>query len=120
MPIFRLATVLAVAFASVNLAVAGDLQADGDLKWYRGNLHTHSHWSDGDDYLESIGLWYRDHDYDFLVFTDHNVLADSERWVAVEKSKGGRKAFDKLVEKFPGWVEQRETDGRRPGRSPVA
>src|SRR5690606_30203949 len=35
MPIFRLTTVLAVAFASVNLAVAGDLQADGDLQWYR-------------------------------------------------------------------------------------
>ena len=33
------------------------LQAAGSLKWYRGNLHTHSLWSDGDDYLESIALW---------------------------------------------------------------
>ena len=93
-------------------AAAGDLVASDDLRWYRGNMHTHSHWSDGDDYLESIGLWYRDNDYDFLVFTDHNVLPTTERWVDVEKSKGKRKAYDKLKEKFPGWVEERETDGR--------
>lgn len=55
---------------------AQTLQAAGPLKWYRGNLHTHSLWSDGDDYLESIAMWYRDHTYNFLAFTDHNVLAD--------------------------------------------
>ncbi len=86
------------------------LQATGPLKWYRGNLHTHSLWSDGDDYLESIALWYREHQYDFLGFTDHNVLADKERWIDVAKSKGKQKAFDKLKEKFAGdWVEQRTT-----------
>lgn len=91
---------------------ADELTATGDLAWYRGNMHTHSHWSDGDDYLESIAMWYRDHEYDFLVFTDHNVLPTTERWVDVEKSKGGRKAFDKLKAKFPDWVEERETEGR--------
>ena len=86
-------------------AKAQTLQAVGPLKWYRGNLHTHSHWSDGDDYLESIALWYREHHYDFLGFTDHNVLADKERWIDVEKSKGKQIAFDKLRQKFPnGWV----------------
>lgn len=90
-------------------AIAAEtLQAAGPLKWHRGNLHTHSHWSDGDDYLEMIALWYREHSYDFLVFTDHNTLADKERWVGIETSKGGRKAFDKLKAKFPGgWVEER-------------
>ncbi len=78
-------------------------------QWYKGNLHTHSHWSDGDDYLENIALWYRDHDYQFLVFTDHNVLADKERWVVIDKTKGKRKAFDKLKKNFPGWVEARNS-----------
>jgi hypothetical protein len=87
------------------------LAEQGDLQWRRGNLHTHSHWSDGDDYLESIALWYREHDYDFLVFTDHNVLADTERWVPVDKTKGGRTAFDKLKKNFPDWVETREVKG---------
>ena len=86
------------------------LQADANLNWYRGNMHTHSHWSDGDDYLEMIASWYREHDYQFLVFTDHNVLADHERWVNVEQSKGGRKAFEKLIARFPELVEQRSTE----------
>jgi hypothetical protein len=90
---------------------AFELAAEGDVRWRRGNLHAHSHWSDGDDYLESIALWYRDQGYDFLAFTDHNVLATSERWAAVEKTKGGRRAFAKLQRNFPDWVDSRTVDG---------
>lgn len=86
-------------------------ESDG-LRWYKGNLHTHSHWSDGDDYLEMIALWYREQGYQFLCFTDHNVLAKTERWVDVDKTKGGRVAYDKLVAQFPDWIETRERDGR--------
>lgn len=81
--------------------------ADGQ-QWYRGNMHTHSLWSDGDDYPEMIASWYKARDYDFLVFTDHNVLLRGDKWIDVEKNKGGQKAFDKLVAKFPGdWVQTR-------------
>lgn len=94
-------------------ASADVLQAEGELQWFKGNIHTHSHWSDGDDYLENIGLWYREHDYQFLCFTDHNVLANTERWVEVAKTKGGQVAYDKLKKQFPGdWVEERMTDGK--------
>lgn len=96
-----------------STVAAESLKAAGPLKWYRGNLHTHSHWSDGDDYLESIALWYRERQYDFLCFTDHNTLADRKRWVEVEKTKGGIPAYEKLKEKFPdGWTEERTTDGK--------
>lgn len=89
------------------------LAADGSEQWYRGNLHTHSLWSDGDDYLESIALWYRERDYDFLCFTDHNVLQRKERWIDVENSKGHREAYLKLCTRFPdGWVEERLQDGK--------
>jgi hypothetical protein len=91
---------------------AAKLQAADDLRWFKGNIHTHSHWSDGNDYLESIGLWYRDQGYNFLTFTDHNVLANVDRWVEIDKTKGGRVAFDKLKAKFPDWVETRTTDGK--------
>jgi hypothetical protein len=81
--------------------------ADGQ-NWYRGNMHTHSLWSDGDDYPEMIASWYKERHYDFLVFTDHNVLLRGDKWIDVEKNKGGQKAFDKLVAKFPGdWVQTR-------------
>jgi hypothetical protein len=88
------------------------LEASEEKRWYRGNLHTHSHWSDGDDYLEMIALWYRDRGYHFLSFTDHNVLADTERWVDVDETKGGRRAYDKLKARLPDWVDERDTDGR--------
>lgn len=86
--------------------------SDAELRWFKGNLHTHSHWSDGDDYLENIALWYQEHDYQFLVFTDHNVLADKEKWVVVEKTKGKQKAYDKLKHNFPDWIEERSNDSK--------
>lgn len=100
--------------ATVGNAATETLQAAGPLKWYRGNMHTHSHWSDGDDYLEMIALWYREHDYDFLAFTDHNILANSERWVDVEKTRGGQAAYDKLKARFPSdWIDERISDGKQ-------
>src|SRR5580693_5839579 len=56
------------------------LQAKGPTYW-KGNLHTHSLWSDGDDFPEMIADWYKSHDYHFLALTDHNVLSDGERWI---------------------------------------
>ncbi|TWT73604.1 PHP domain protein [Posidoniimonas polymericola] len=96
-----------LASASLAFAAESEPRADHDRQWRRGNVHTHSHWSDGDDYLESIAAWYREHEYDFLVFTDHNVLADKDRWVRVDKTKGGREAYDKLKAQFPDWIDER-------------
>ena len=109
-----IALVAAIGVVNMEPATldADVLKAGEGRKWFRGNLHTHSHWSDGDDYLEMIALWYRDQGYDFLSFTDHNVLANTERWVTVDKTKGGRKAYDKLKAQFPDWVEERTRDGR--------
>lgn len=95
----------------VSLAAAEDaveLTAADGQQWFRGNMHTHSLWSDGDDYPEMIASWYKERDYDFLVFTDHNVLLQGDKWIDVEKNKGGQKAFDKLTAKFSGdWVQTR-------------
>lgn len=99
--------------ANLENASAEVLTADDNLRWYRGNIHTHSLWSDGDDYLEMIALWYRERGYDFLGFSDHNVLSNTERWIDVLDSAGGRKAYDKLKARFhEGWVEERTVDGR--------
>lgn len=51
-------------------------------RWYKGNLHTHSLWSDGNDFPENIIHWYREHDYDFLGLTEHNRIAEGERWMS--------------------------------------
>jgi len=49
--------------SSVETASAQVLSAEGPLKWYRGNIHTHSLWSDSDDYPEMIARWYKLKDY---------------------------------------------------------
>jgi hypothetical protein len=96
-------------------ASTGRLAPEGRLRWYRGNLHTHSLWSDGDDYLEMIGLWYKEHGYDFLCFTDHNVLpTSSDHWISVDRNGSGPKALRKLEARFPhDWVETRTIDGKK-------
>jgi len=45
-------------------------------RWYKGNTHTHTTNSDGDSPPEYVASWYRDHDYDFLVLSDHNVFTN--------------------------------------------
>jgi len=102
---------LSVDFRDRPLAAPSTrLAAEGNLRWYRGNLHTHSLWSDGDDYLEMIGLWYKEHGYDFLCFTDHNVLpVSSGNWISVDRNGSGSNALRKLKTRFPtDWVETRK------------
>ena len=43
--------------------------------WLRGNTHTHSTYSDGKLTVAQVADWYRDHGYDFLCITDHDVVA---------------------------------------------
>jgi hypothetical protein len=47
-----------------------------DAPWYKGNTHTHTTNSDGDSPPEVVARWYKDHGYDFLVISDHNVFTD--------------------------------------------
>ncbi|MPY88367.1 MAG: hypothetical protein GEU99_10615 [Luteitalea sp.] len=53
-------------------------QAEASLQWYKGNTHTHTLNSDGDSTPDEVVRWYREHDYDFLVLTDHNFLTSVE------------------------------------------
>jgi hypothetical protein len=100
--------------AAMHSAAADTLEAAGPLNWFRGNLHTHSRWSDGDDYPEMIALWYLEHEYDFLAFTDHNLLADKERWVDRDQKGSGQKAYDKLKARFPSdWIEERTRNDKQ-------
>ncbi len=93
---------------SPPLSGARVLAADGTLRWFKGNIHTHTLWSDGDDYPEMVALWYKERGYDFLSFSDHNTLLNRERWIDKLINRGGRVAFEKLKARFPeNWVEER-------------
>ena len=111
----------AVALACLCVVRA---QADSPApRWFKGNLHTHSLWSDGNDYPEMIADGYKREGYHFLAMSDHNVLAEGQRWLelkppAVVKGervqRGGGAVLEKYLRRFGAdWVEQRETAGQK-------
>lgn len=84
-------------------------------RWYKGNLHTHTLWSDGNHFPEMVVDWYASRDYDFLALTDHNIFADHEKWMPNDTviSRGGRTALKDYRERFGAEnVETREVDGK--------
>lgn len=94
------------------LLAATALHAE-EPRWFKGNTHTHSLWSDGNDFPETIAAWYKEQGYDFLALSDHNTLQKGERWMteeAIEKRRIslGRKVLDKCRDRFgPEWPETR-------------
>ena len=84
--------------------------ADPPLRWYKGNLHTHTLWSDGNDFPEMIADWYRTQGYNFLALSDHNVLSHGIRWMNLREiqRRNGAQALEKYLARFgPHWVETR-------------
>jgi hypothetical protein len=70
-----------VALALVLLLLAAsraaplvEPQQPSAQRWLKGNTHTHTTESDGDSSPDDVARWYREHGYDFLVLSDHNVL----------------------------------------------
>ena len=51
---------------------AGAPVREAETGWFKGNLHTHSLWTDGSDFPEMIAQWYKDHGYNFLAITEHD------------------------------------------------
>ena len=88
---------LLAVFGLASCSVPSDPE---EAKWYKGNLHTHTYWSDGDDFPEMVADWYKSHGYDFLALSDHNILSDREKWLKVNKSKTGAVALDKYLKRF--------------------
>lgn len=82
-------------------------------KWYKGNLHTHSYWSDGDEFPEVIMDWYKSHDYQFIALSDHNILAEGEKWVTIREDSIYQNAFQAYLDTYgEDWVNHRLDTGR--------
>ena len=47
-------SLLPLALIALIALAASSPAADSAPRWWKGNLHTHSLWSDGDDYPEMI------------------------------------------------------------------
>lgn len=85
-------------------------RVDPPYRYWKGNIHTHSLWSDGNDFPEMIAEWYVTHGYNFLAFSDHNILSHGQKWVSrrLITNRIGMGAYEKYLNRFgDDWVEQR-------------
>jgi len=81
-------------------------------RWWKGNWHTHSQWSDGKAFPETVVKWYKDHGYHFLGMSDHRTTGQGELWKDVLDRRSKGKAFDTYMETFGwDWVELPEIEG---------
>jgi hypothetical protein len=101
----------------LTLALTSSLSA---AEWYRGNIHMHSFWSDGNVYPEQAVDWYKNNGYHFVVLSDHSTLQlDTQKWIDIETepqqvvlTKQQRVAlFEKFAEKY-GIPDTREWDDK--------
>lgn len=107
------ANVLSCAACMILFLTTCDNKETDNRKWYMGNLHTHSFWSDGDEFPEMIMDWYKSKGYDFVALTDHNILAQGEKWTVIRKGRIYEEAFDKYLAKYgEEWVTYKRDTGR--------
>jgi hypothetical protein len=84
--------------------------------WWKGNLHTHTLWSDGDQFPEVVTEWYYKHGYHFLALSDHNTFLQGQRWITpydnhfIERG-GGMVVYEIYQERFgDDWIDTRTDD----------
>ncbi len=107
----------ALVLLGIILAVQPTYAAEGST-WFRGQLHTHTYWSDGRGFPEQVADIYKQRGYQFLAVTDHNRFAeDKAQWRVVAAEEGDwppditQEIFDTYVEAFGKEVVESKTDG---------
>jgi predicted metal-dependent phosphoesterase TrpH len=107
----RATALVLIAITAMAPARADEaVPADAAPRWWKGNIHTHTFWSDGNDFPEMVAEWYRTRGYNFLALSDHNVLAQGIRWMPEQRvlDRGGPGVIDKYLARFgTRWVERR-------------
>jgi hypothetical protein len=84
-----------------------------EKRWYKGNTHAHTLWSDGDAAPEHIAHGYKSRGYHFLMLSDHDILQDGEMWrkVGPKKFEVPPQHLTDLLKRYGGAVEVRELGG---------
>jgi hypothetical protein len=96
---------LTVLMTMVVMLGCGPKQSETTTHWFKGNLHTHSYWSDGDEFPEVIMDWYKSKGYHFVALSDHNTLAEGDKWITIAKDSIRQKAFNNYLDTYgPDWV----------------
>jgi hypothetical protein len=91
--------------------IAGQKAEPAGGQWYKGNLHMHTRWSDGNAFPEDAAAWYRDHGYHFVCLSDHHALQTSTNgWLEVGTNN---MAILDYLSRHAKDVEVKEKGGKR-------
>lgn len=106
-------------------------------RWYKGNLHTHTFWSDGKAFPEEAVAWYKSRGYNFLGLSDHNMFQNEpDSWIAMARDgdtkdfkpdcakkptrryvfTANKRYFDDYLKAFPDARTRTASDGRLEAR----
>lgn len=114
----RLGLLLLLIFLIVICEILNITVIQTKTKWFKGNTHTHTLWSDGNDFPDMVASWYKNHGYNFLALSDHNILSkDKDTWMkktiieSRKKIKEGPSVVEKYKKAFGDWVETRGGEG---------
>ncbi|MGI9013270.1 MAG: hypothetical protein ACR2GY_03375 [Phycisphaerales bacterium] len=114
MKIFCTIAVLTFSCLLPGVAEVDDaVPANPEPRWWKGNLHTHTLWSDGNGFPEMVAEWYRVNGYNFLALSDHNVLSQGMRWMPLTEieRRAGEDALDGYIDRFgEHWVEMKAVE----------
>lgn len=116
MKIFKIKNTLWLLILTVTVSCVDNIskaEKETPKKWYKGNLHTHSYWSDGDEFPEVILDWYKSNNYQFMALSDHNTMAEDEKWITIHKDSLYQKAFQDYLKTYGNdWVEHKIDSGQ--------
>ena len=87
----------------IETAQAGKLPARLEEKHLRGDLHTHSNWSDGENTIEEMAEAARKMGYEYLALCDHSQAVRIANGMTPERLRARNKAIDKLNTKYSGF-----------------
>jgi hypothetical protein len=116
MKIFTIKNTLSILILMVAMSCVESkpvVQNETNIKWFKGNLHTHSYWSDGDEFPEVILNWYKSKGYQFMALSDHNTIAEDDKWVTIRNDSIYQKAFQDYLKTYgPNWVAHKIDSGQ--------
>ncbi len=79
--------------------VLPELVEPGDIK---GDLHTHSKWSDGSGTIEELALYAKNFGYEYIAVTDHSVSSYIANGLSVERLYEKKKEVERVNKKIGG------------------
>lgn len=85
----------------------------GKLRWWKGNLHTHTLWSDGDSFPETVVEWYKTNDYHFLAISDHNIMLEGPGWLEIRTNSPQPHILKDYLNRYGDKVEMGELEGKQ-------